>query len=107
MLSYNQLTLVSHGHHTGVLLQQSLVYDVKGADFAFGYGPEELVPGLVKDNFEMTVVTRPGTVWDATEYSHTGFNVVSNVVEPATEFQVDYSFDQFAQYPIDLNITNY
>ena len=80
------------------------IYDVKGANFAFGYGPEELVPGYIKDNFAMTVVTRPGTLWDPTEYSHTGFNVVSRTLEPDTEFQVDYSFNLFVQYPIDLNI---
>ena len=80
------------------------IYDVKGANFAFGYGPEELVPGYIKDNFAMTVVTRPGTLWDPTEYSHTGFNVVSRTLEPATEFQVAFSFDLFVQYPIDLSL---
>ena len=80
------------------------IYDVKGANFAFGYGPEELVPGYIKDNFAMTVVTRPGTLWDPTEYSHTGFNVVSRTLAPTSEFQVDYSFDLFVQYPIDLSI---
>ncbi len=89
---------------SGVFTVEKPVYDVKGSDFTDGYGPEELVPGLVKDNLNMTVVSRPGTVWDATLYSHTGFNVVSRVVAPTTEFQVDYSFDQFVQYPLDLTI---
>ena len=88
----------------GVFTVTQPVYDVKGSDFTSGYGPEELVPGLVKDNLNMTVVTRPGTVWDVTQYSHTGFNVVSNVLSPVTEFQVVYSFDQFVQYPIDLSL---
>ena len=89
---------------TGVFTVEAPVYDVKGSDFTEGYGPEELVPGLVKDNLNLTVVSRPGTVWDATEYSHTGFNVVSKIVEPTTEFQVDYSFDQYAQYPLDVSV---
>jgi len=89
---------------TGVFTVEKPVYDVKGSDFADGYGPEELVPGLVKDTLNMTIVSRPGTVWDVTEYSHTGFNVVSKVVAPTTEFQVDYSFDQYAQYPLDITL---
>ena len=89
---------------TGVFTVEAPVYDVKGEDFTSGYGPEELVPGLVKDNLNMTVVSRPGTVWDVTQYSHTGFNVVSRIVAPTQEFQVDYSFDQFVQYPLDLTI---
>jgi hypothetical protein len=89
---------------TGVFTVEAPVYDVKGSDFTDGYGPEELVPGLIKDNINLTVVTRPGTVWDVTEYSHTGFNVVSRVVAPTQEFQVDYSFDQFVQYPLDLTL---
>lgn len=89
---------------TSAFTVEAPVYNVKGEDFTSGYGPEELVPGLIKDNVNLTVVTRPGTVWDVTEYSHTGFNVVSKVVAPTTEFQVDYSFDQFVQYPIDMSI---
>jgi len=89
---------------TGVFTVEAPVYDVKGSDFTDGYGPEELVPGLIKDNVNLTVVTRPGTVWDVTEYSHTGFNVVSKVVAPTQEFQVDYSFDQYVQYPIDMSL---
>jgi hypothetical protein len=80
------------------------IYDVKGAEFGFGYGPEELVPGYLKDNLTMTVNTRPGTLWNATQYSHTGFNVVSRTLTPTSSSQVDYSFDAFVQYPIDLSL---
>ena len=52
----------------------------------------------------MTVTSRPGTVWDVTQYSHTGFNVVSKIVAPTTEFQVDYSFDQYVQHPLDVTV---
>ena len=89
---------------TSVFTVAEPIYDVKGADFSYGYGPEELVPGLIKDNLTMTVASRPGTVWDVTEYSHVGYNVVSNIMGPTTEFQVDYSFDQMVQYPINLSL---
>ena len=89
---------------TGIFTVATPVYDVKGSDFTDGYGPEELVPGLVKDNLNMTVTSRPGTVWDVTQYSHTGFNVVSKIVAPTTEFQVDYSFDQYVQHPLDVTV---
>ena len=80
------------------------IYDVKGADFPYGYGPEELVPGLVKDNLTLTVTTRPGTNWDVTQYSHTGFNVITREVYPETEFQTEYSFANYAQYPAQINL---
>lgn len=59
------------------------VYDVVGDPFQAGYGPEELVPGLVTDALTMTVATRPGTNWPITEYAHSGYNVVSYEI-PAT-----------------------
>ena len=89
---------------SSVFIVTDPTYDVKGAEFGFGYGPEELVPGLMKDNFTMTVNTRPGTLWNATQYSHTGFNVVSKVLEPATQLQTKYSFDAFVQYPIEVSL---
>ena len=72
---------------------------VKGADFPYGYGPEELVPGVVRDNLAMTVTTRPGTNWPVTQYAHTGYNVISTVTSPSAEFQTDYSFETVAEYP--------
>ena len=54
-----------------------ITYTVQGAEFEYGYGPEELVPGVVMDNLSLTVSTRPGTNWDVTEYQHVGYNVVS------------------------------
>ena len=56
-------------------------YTIKGADFLYGYGPEELVAGVVTDNLSMTVRTAPGANWD-TDFSQnywqygTGFNMV-------------------------------
>lgn len=80
------------------------VYDVKGADFDFGYGPEELVPAIVTDNLLMTVTTRPGTNWPVVEYSHAGYNVVSTEIEPESETQVEYSFDNLVEYPAQLSV---
>ena len=86
------------------------VYTVQGDTFSAGYGPEELVPGVVSDNLTMIVNTRPGTNWSVGEYGHTGFNVVSTQMTPATLTQVDYSFLNIVQNPAtialyDLNTT--
>ena len=78
------------------------VYDVQGAPFEFGYGPEELVPGVITDSLAMIVTTRPGTNWDVTEYSHTGYNVVSVELSPSSEFQTEYSFNKVVLYPVQV-----
>ena len=78
------------------------VYDVKGAEFAYGYGPEELVPGVVTDNLTMIVTTRPGTNWPVTEYAHTGYNVVSIQLTPTSALQTEYSFSEVVQYPAQV-----
>ncbi len=80
------------------------IYDVKGADFPYGYGPEELVPGVVTDNLAMIVTTRPGTTWPVTEYSHAGFNVVTAEFAPTSEFQTVYSFSELVQYPAQVRL---
>jgi len=38
------------------------VYDIQGGRFEDGYGPEELVPGLVIDDLEFNVTTDPDTL---------------------------------------------
>jgi hypothetical protein len=78
------------------------VYDVKGADFPYGYGPEELVPGVVTDNLTMIVTTRPGTNWPVTEYAHTGYKVVSTEMTPTSASQTEYSFAEVLQYPAQV-----
>ena len=67
---------------SSVLTTDAPVYDVQGDAFLSGYGPEELVPGVVSDDLSMTVTTRPGTNWSAQEYAHTGYNVVSTEITP-------------------------
>jgi hypothetical protein len=68
------------------------IYDVVGDPFQSGYGPEELVPGVVTDELTMTVTTRPGTNWPITEYAHSGYNVVSYELTPTSATQAVYSW---------------
>ena len=56
-------------------------YSIQGADFLFGYGPEEMVAGVVTDVPTLTVTTTPGASWDmdlSEDYwiYHTGFGMV-------------------------------
>ena len=77
------------------------VYDVVGEPFMSGYGPEELVPGIVTDNLAMIVTTRPGTDWDAQVYAHVGFNVVSTEITP-TFGQIEFSFNLIVENPANM-----
>jgi len=95
---------------SSVYTVEPTVYTVQGDTFTAGYGPEELVPGVVSDNLTMIVNTRPGTNWPVGEYGHTGFNVVSTQMTPATLTQTQYSFLNVVQDPAtislyDLNLT--
>ena len=65
-------------------------YVVKGNDFLYGYGPEELVAGVVTDTLSLYVRTAPGAYWDIdTEFpywfKHTGFNMSQVIIEPTQE----------------------
>jgi len=87
---------------SSVYTVEPTVYTVQGDAFTAGYGPEELVPGVVSDNLTMIVNTRPGTNWSVGEYGHTGFNVVSTQVAPSTISQVEYSFLNIVQNPATI-----
>jgi len=76
-------------------------YDVQGDPFLSGYGPEELVPGLISDNLTMIVTTRPGTDWNASIYGHVGFNVVSTEIIPSTN-QTEFSFNGIVENPASM-----
>jgi hypothetical protein len=80
------------------------VYDVKGADFPYGYAPEELVAGNVRDSVALTVTTRPGTNWDAPEYANVGYNVVSSELVPTSATQTVYSFDRVVLVPAQVAV---
>ena len=81
-----------------------ITYNVQGDAFTAGYGPEELVPGVVTDNLTMTIATRPGTNWPAVEYQHVGYNVISLELSPTSGTQVEYSFAGAVQTPAKLAI---
>lgn len=79
-------------------------YAVQGADFPYGYAPEELVAGNVRDSVAITVTTRPGTNWDATEYANVGYSVVSLEIVPESQTQTVYSFDRVVQVPAQVAV---
>ena len=79
------------------------VYDVQGDAFTAGYGPEELVPGVVTDNLTMVVTTRPGTDWDAAIYGHVGYNVVSTEIVPDSG-QTEFSFEGVVENPANMSL---
>jgi len=78
------------------------IYDIQGGEFTSGYAPEELVAGVVTDNLALIVNTRPGTNWSATEYAHTGYQVVSLELLPESATQDTYSFNGATQYPFNI-----
>jgi len=81
-----------------------VVYSIQGDDFTQGYGPEELVPGVIADTIMMTVATRPGTNWDETVYQHVGYNTVSTEITPTDGSQVIYSFENLVTIPAQLAV---
>jgi hypothetical protein len=88
---------------SALFIQEEPVYTVQGDTFTEGYGPEELVPGVVTDNLTMIVTTRPGTNWLVGEYGHTGFTVVTREITPSYP-QTEYSFLNIVQNPAFLAV---
>lgn len=78
-------------------------YDVKGDPFPYGYGPEELVPGVISDSITMTVTTRPGTTWEATEYAHVGYQVVSLELQATSATDNEFSFMDAVSVPAQVS----
>ena len=95
---------------TGVPLFETAptVYDVQGGAFLSGYGPEELVPGVVSDTLSLTVTTRPGTNWSSATYGHVGYNTASRIITPTATSQVEYSFSNMLEnvFQIDVYAVN-
>ena len=88
-------------------------YVVQGNDFLFGYGPEELVPGVVTDTLSMYVTSAPGAYWDLDTvnntnpnvpywYKHTGFNMKSIVAKPDINNTV--SFAEVVVNPMTMSV---
>ncbi len=88
--------------NTNVFQERQSEYVVQGDPFMFGYGPEEMVPGIVSDQLVMTVNTRPGTNWPASEYAHVGYKVVS--LELDLETSNEYDFSSATQTPAQINV---
>lgn len=87
-----------------LFVEDPIIYNVKGDEFTAGYGPEELVPGLISDNLTMIVSTRPGTNWPVGLYGHTGFNVYSIELTPVTLSQTEFSFLNTVENPVFLSV---
>jgi hypothetical protein len=81
--------------------------DVIGSEFTQGYGPEELVSGIVSDNLSMNVFTRPGSPWEyyAVEYQHTGFNMQTKTL--GLDVNKTASFANVVANPIFLSVFLY
>jgi len=77
-------------------------YSVVGDPFQAGYGPEEMVPGIVTDNLTMIVNTRAGTNWPASEYAHVGYDVVSTILDPSDSDE--YNFADVVQTPAYISV---
>lgn len=82
---------------------------VKGSDFLYGYGPEELVAGVISDTLSLRVITAPGSYWDDTSlvgtskyFENTGFNMVSKTVKPSLKMTV--SFDKMVKNPAQVAV---
>jgi len=65
-------------------------YQIKGDPFISGYGPEELVPGVLTDTLTMTVTTRPGSTWLVEDYPFNGFTV-KKFIHALTDLPIDFS----------------
>ena len=85
-----------------VFVANPAAYNVVGDPFSTGYGPEELVPGVVQDSLAMIVNTRPGTNWEYTEYGHVGYYVMSH--ELNADVTNIYSFQSGAHIPSSIAV---
>jgi hypothetical protein len=89
---------------TSIFTINPTFYDVQGDTFTAGYGPEELVPGVVTDNLTMFVNTRPGTNWPVTIYQHVGYDVVSKEYTPTSAVQTQYVFKNVVELPAQIKV---
>lgn len=82
-------------------------YTVTSPTFLSGYGPEEMVPGVITDNLSMIVKTNPGSPWlqtslTAETYLNSGFKMVSTVLTPDNNNTV--SFMNLVNIPTLLSV---
>jgi len=79
---------------------------VAGNDFLYGYGPDELIPGIITESLSLKVITSPGASWDntpdlpeVTYYENTSYGAKS--VTSTTEIA---NFDGLFKNPADLSV---
>ena len=77
-------------------------YVVQGDAFTAGYGPEELVAGVIYDHLSMTVITTPGSLWTPESFEHCGFNMIGTTIVP--DFTGIFSFDNIVTNPVQLAV---
>lgn len=92
------------------MIAEDPTYVVKGNDFLFGYGPEELVPGIVVDAISMQVNTAPGAYWnmDTSEsnwFYNTNFSMVKFTASPDNYNKVNFAGK--AINPLSLSVFYY
>jgi len=76
---------------SNIIGHDSFFYQVQGDKFLTGYGPEELVPGVIYDNLSMRIKTSPSSAWDAQTFQHTGFLMKSILTTPITISNIEYA----------------
>jgi hypothetical protein len=79
------------------------LYNIQGSTFMSGYGPEELVSGVISDNLNMYVRTRPSANWDFEVYGHTGFMMRSTRTKLALTVNVA-SFANLVDIPAAIAV---
>lgn len=79
---------------------------VAGNDFLYGYGPDELVPGIITELLSLKVITSPGASWDdtpdipqVTYYQNTSYGAKS--VTSTTE---TVNFDLLFKNPAQVSV---
>lgn len=90
--------------NVSLLTVDPAVYTVQGSPFEYGYGPEELVPGVISDDLAMIVTTKAGTTWPVVEYGHSGFGVVAVELTPTSSTQTEYSFANILEFPTQITV---
>ena len=84
---------------------------VKGNDFLFGYGPEELVPGVMTDIVSIRVITTPGSHWDDNDLilqnvggSYIGYTNFNKAHQLVTVTAQKFSFSNLVVNPAQLSV---
>jgi hypothetical protein len=79
---------------------------VAGNDFLYGYGPDELIPGIITESLSLKVITSPGASWDNTPLipQTTYFQNTSFGMKSITSTTNSVSFDTLLKTPAKVNV---